>query len=66
MSWSYFPKESNLYYEESFQLYLSNSNKLEDAKNIEKSKESKDEIFYIEETIRAHSSGFEQARRKFF
>lgn len=63
MSWSYFPKESNLYYEESVQLYLSRSINLKDS---EYSKDSKDEFFYIEETIRAHSSGFEQSRRKFF
>ena len=61
MSWSYYPKDSS-YYEESVQLYLSNSYKSEDLKDTE----SKDEIFYIEEIIRAHSSGFEQSRRKFF
>jgi hypothetical protein len=64
MSWSYFPKDSS-YYEESVELYNSKSVDLNLSKSMDPT-DSNEEFFYIEEIVRAHSSGYEQSRRKFF
>lgn len=62
MSWSYFPKDSS-YYEESVELYNSKSMDFERSMD---STDSNEEFFYVEEIARAHSSGYEQFRRKYF
>jgi hypothetical protein len=75
MSWTYYtedshyPKDSSsFYYKESVDLYNSKDRDLKES-ILSKSVDLKflnNEFFYIDEIIRAHSSGYEQSRRKNF
>jgi hypothetical protein len=65
MSWNYFPVEDSRYYGESIELYKNKTADEDPELNLEHLPEDS-KIYYIEEVIRAHSSGIEQSRRKFF